>query len=387
MNTRRFEWAGLAYMFLLGANAFAPDYCGATLKYGFLQLVLLMALCGVRKHFTWIKAFSLAFLAVAVISSSTSFFSYGDRTNFRSLCILMGSFVVLSDVVFPIHVLERVKSFYIVCVAVCGALVVLRIHTITKNSFLFVWGERDFNYLLSFMLPGCYLALRRLVFEGRGWKPLNCLAVLATLSATLLFQRRAAFLTLLLVGIVMFGEYLMDRKWSRTKVLSVLTLPAVVVLAAFWFVSSPAFDRLSSKDSYENNVRLTIWTEALRAFEEHPILGSGTGVSSYYSELETGYQSHNNYIDILGDYGIVGSVVFLALLLSIVLGVPHKQLHMWAYALSVLFPLGFINGFQTLAFWVPMLLLVHERNALGASAQNRVPAVGFHTDRRNGFPR
>lgn len=381
MKIQKFEWAGLAYMLLLAANAFAPDYCGATLKYGFVQLVLLVALCGVRMKLTWIKALVLGFLAIALISTLNSFFSYGDRTNFRSLCILLGSFFLLSDVVFPAHVLERIKSFYIVCVIVCGLIISVRIPTITKNSFLFIWGERDFNYLLSFMLPGCYLALRRLVFENQGKRPVNILAVVATLASTLLFQRRAAFLTLLLVGIVMFGEYLLDRRLSRTKVLSILALPAIVVLFAIWFVSSPVFSRLNSRDSYENNVRLAIWTEALRAFDEHPIMGSGTGVASYYSELETGYQSHNNYIDILGDYGIVGSATFLALLLIIVFGVAKQKLHMLAYAISALFPMGFINGFQTLAFWVPMLLLVHERNALNFFPGNR-KGLQFSTSTR-----
>ena len=391
MKLPKQDWAGVAYMALIAATVFSPEVYGATLKYGVVQLALLLGLCGIKVRFTRIKIIALSFLAVVLISTAFSSFSYGEKTNFRSLCILIVSFLLLSDVVLPAHILDRIKSFYIGCVVLCGIIVAVRFPTITRDGFLFIWDRRDTNYLLAFMLPGCYLAARRLLFAKNPGKMVNILAVMSTLLAILLFQRRASFLTFLLAGFVLMLEYLVGRNWSRTKALCVLAIPLIVVLCSSWFLSSAEFSRLNSRESYEDNIRLTIWDEALSAFREHPVLGSGTGVSSYYSYLATTYQSHNNYIDILGDYGIVGSACFLALVLAIVWDVPREKLHMLAYAISILFPLGFINGLQTLAFWVPLLLLVHERNYLAASlspgtveSQRMIGQAGWMSDNSRG---
>lgn len=69
--------------------------------------------------------------------------------------------------------------------------------------------------------------------------------------------------------------------------------------------------------------RLDIWQQTFDLFGRHPILGTGpAGYAVYFQSLYAGssfsMSTHNNYLDVLAETGIVGSLVFVWLLLSLV---------------------------------------------------------------------
>lgn len=76
-------------------------------------------------------------------------------------------------------------------------------------------------------------------------------------------------------------------------------------------------------DDHSLGIRMVMWRATLRMIQARPLAGVGAGAweseSALYqepgSQLETDYYAHNEYLQLLGEYGLVGWV-FLALLLG-----------------------------------------------------------------------
>jgi O-antigen ligase len=73
---------------------------------------------------------------------------------------------------------------------------------------------------------------------------------------------------------------------------------------------------LMSNDSatYDVDIRLQIWKDALNKFKKNPALGSGFGIS-YHDKISGGtwVHPHNIILEILTELGIVGFCIFLML--------------------------------------------------------------------------
>lgn len=98
----------------------------------------------------------------------------------------------------------------------------------------------------------------------------------------------------------------------------------------------------------------------MNGYYSNPTFGSGLGSASLFSISAVGLQSHNNYIDILSDFGIVGTILFALCLIYVCWVKKSHRLGMISYVVAFMMPLAFINGFQTIVFWLPLIMLSHE---------------------------
>ncbi len=113
----------------------------------------------------------------------------------------------------------------------------------------------------------------------------------------------------------------------------VLTLCATLVLCAVgyfvFFASLPAKERVLNVSGGGGTGRLDLWTVGLRMFEAHPLNGVGTGqfaissvhyllrpglIESGAFILETPKVAHNTYLNIIAELGVVGGLLFVAIL-------------------------------------------------------------------------
>lgn len=379
MKVKRQNFFMVFYVFLIGITIFSPEQFGTTLKYGIVPLVGMFFCAHINKTMNSIRIIAILFLSTICISTFSSRCPGVAKLsgNFRSVCLLIVFFIILSTVKLNYIELEKIKTWYSVFSLFCGLWVVGTallngLGNINRYKFEFIWGLKDVNYLLAFMLPGCYIAFRRVTFEKSKKKFLNILCIFSALASVLILETRASFLTIIIVLGISAFEYFYEEGMSIQKIIILILTIISAALIIAWIISMPAFSRLTSIDSYEDNIRLIIWKEALKGFNANPLFGSGLGSASYYAVIATNYQSHNNYLDILCDFGIVGLLLFLSIII-LLLRVPKKyKLYMVSYMISFLLPLAFINGFQTLVFWVPMLLLVHENVILRSLKEENI---------------
>jgi O-antigen ligase len=127
----------------------------------------------------------------------------------------------------------------------------------------------------------------------------------------------------LAVGVVMGGRW-------RLRVLAVCGVLAALAVGYFAFVASlPAKERVLNVTSGGGSGRLDLWTVGLRMIEAHPVRGVGSGqfaTSSVHYLLRPGViergdlilstpkVAHNTYLNVVAELGIVGGLLFGAIL-------------------------------------------------------------------------
>jgi O-antigen ligase len=184
--------------------------------------------------------------------------------------------------------------------------------------------------LAGYLVPGAAVLIAML---GRESQPIRKLFLLFTLLATALAilatGTRAAVVALAVIAII--GITMERRVWR-------VLLPGIVMggLGALFFLPSTSMERLGSilTTSDRGAGRLDIWLVASNIIRSHPILGVGldnfgqafdryladtSGLRGIY--FVQGWGSHNMFLNVQAELGIVGSVLFAAMIgMSVVSG-------------------------------------------------------------------
>lgn len=359
----------LAYIFLIAATLLAPVEYSVPLKYAFVPLALMLlfgyasgipAQLKIRSYFL----ICMCWMVLTIYSTATS-----EVVNWspaaRSFCMLILIFALLYPLVPSAEYMMKIKYTYIALTLFAASWIVLQfLGGADRQNLNFVTGQKDVNYMAAFMLPAVYIAMRFAFLEKQRHRILCMLCVLLAGVSILLVQSRAAFVTLASLAALCLWEYAVSAKLTKQKIVLIAFVVVVAIVLAVFIWNNPAFSRLTDRASYEENVRLDIWEYALEAFYRSPLIGSGLGASNLFSQAGTNYDTHNNYIDILGDTGILGVILFVMLSIRFVWVRKGKRLHMFSFYIACMLPLGFINGLQTISFWLPALLLAHEHTLI-----------------------
>ena len=186
------------------------------------------------------------------------------------------------------------------------------------------------NYMASTLALGIPIAWH-LVLGGRtrALSLLNFLAIPAVIVAIFLTGSRGGLITAVLALSVIPLTY---AKLSPRVQVTVVVGLVLVGLAAYWL--APAFEqnlptgieRFSEIPEQLQSGDLTgrgrIWIAGIELFRDHPIVGVGAGgfaeaVRPYLGEART---SHNAFLNVAAQTGVIGLVLFLATLL--IVGLP-----------------------------------------------------------------
>jgi hypothetical protein len=231
----------------------------------------------------------------------------------------------------------------------------------------FVAGEFDPNDLGLTLALGIPLAWHLMLTATRPVSRLINGAYLPTAAlAVLLTGSRGALAATIVASTVVLGSLLrLPFKWKA----AVVVLLAATVAGAAQFVPPATFERLAAAQeeiaSGDLSGRGVIWRAGLERFEEHPMVGIGTGafrvaVAPYLAA--TPYAAHNTYLGVLVEQGAVGfgilaaigALVFsgmrrlerpvrrLALVLCLTWGVGVMSLS-WEHRKPTWFLLGFLT--------------------------------------------
>lgn len=170
----------------------------------------------------------------------------------------------------------------------------------------------------------------------RVWQAFLCLGTVAGIYASLVSGTRSGWVAFPVVTVI--GLYAFWRPLIQRKLLFVLT----VAVVAAGFMAASQVDLVERRtavavnefvDYYEDGrnstsvgLRLDMWKAGLAAFKESPLIGSGpTGTDAVIDELIAGgdihpavrdfRHLHNQYVEVMARYGVVGLAAYLLLLL------------------------------------------------------------------------
>lgn len=235
--------------------------------------------------------------------------------------------------------------------------------SVGRISVSFFGVTKDPNYAAGTMVVGCMSILYLLFLNKKIWQKIF-LALLFALSCFAIFSTgsRGSFISL-----VISCFFLILFIVSRIKKLSFsLVFKALLVFIALLFalkvvwalVPENLTDRLTDTAAYSDNIRLSLWSTCINAFSKNPIIGYGQGAAPIILQ-QNGFRhvSHNVYIDVLTNFGLVGFFLYFLLLFIPIWNCKSKIFLITAVGIALCAPQFFINGLNTTLFWNALILL------------------------------
>lgn len=124
-------------------------------------------------------------------------------------------------------------------------------------------------------------------------------------------------------GILVFSSLIFARGASKRKLIPVFLFVSVLALYLLFLGISPIVGRFTSSEVSQYD-RLIAWKGTLAAFKHFSVFGSGFGTFQYIFKI---YQpeglyliwdhAHNDYLELLLELGIAGSIVVVLFLFSV----------------------------------------------------------------------
>ena len=180
------------------------------------------------------------------------------------------------------------------------------------------------TYALALLIGTIFCLYTLLVFEK---KRFNILALFLNLTLILLFGFQIAFLTGSRKGILVFCLllllaylYVIRRQTRVLKLISLLGCALISVGLWQAVIISPHFRRVEAALHFasgtgvgDNSIytRVAMANDAFVLWTKKPLLG--WGVDQFRNVSEFGTYSHNNYLELLANFGIVGFSIFYSI--------------------------------------------------------------------------
>ena len=169
-------------------------------------------------------------------------------------------------------------------------------------------GYAGENGLAAFEAEFLLLLLGLYIFETRTVVKLGLLAVVATSLYCLLFAfSRGGYLGFL-AGLLFLGVY-KERK--------LLLVVAAVLIGWQVFLPTSVQERITmtynDSGALESSAadRVSLWEDAIELFHEDPVLGTGFDTYEYMHRVGPYTDTHNYYLKVLVETGIIGLSLFL----------------------------------------------------------------------------
>jgi len=199
---------------------------------------------------------------------------------------------------------------------------------------LYSKGGRGFfttgNSTGSFAILACFAGVALLVEKIKNLKNntlsylqlLMCAVAVGAILFGLVITRSKGAISALLIAAVIFFVYLLFANWLKAHKKAILVSIFLLVLIAGCLIIcyGISYGRLAGGPSML--VRWQYWSASARMYADHPLTGVGGGnFVSFYphyknpAALETVADPHNFLLSLLTQYGPVGLVAFLAMIL------------------------------------------------------------------------
>ena len=171
-------------------------------------------------------------------------------------------------------------------------------------------AENSIFYIVT-VLP-C-LCLLRLKYKY----PIIFLSLLATLYS---FKRSAILCVCIVIVISLYFDFWQNKKASVLKTRFLAILISILLLTIWGFVNkytdSFIADRFENVKEDRGSGRLDIWAEVLNLYSNQDIVAkiNGSGYDSVIKYYK--FSAHNDFIEMLFDFGVVGLVLYLIIVVQ-----------------------------------------------------------------------
>lgn len=173
------------------------------------------------------------------------------------------------------------------------------------------FDPNDLGVTLALGIPIAWHVADRATWH---WRVIFRAYILVAAVAIAMTASRGAFLTSV---VAMLGPLFSMRHSRMMNRIAAAVLAGMLILLVATFVPEAALQRIASTGDELRSGTLThrtlIWQAGLRAFQERPLLGYGSGTYAVAAGEVVGrnWVAHNTFISVLVELGIVGLMIWL----------------------------------------------------------------------------
>lgn len=253
---------------------------------------------------------------------------------------------------------------YLVWSSRVTALIVLLFGTYSENRLLL--GEvfiEDPNYLTGYFVFGVVSSIFIIMKRMRG----NRLLSIAELSIYLFIILSTGSRTGLISYVLIIGVILLSRFSLKSIFYSLITLSSLIIITFILvqFIDTQIIERFTIQSILDSDGtgRFDLWKNALSIFEHssdfRKIMGYGAGniKDAYLLYGYTPIVSHNVFIDVLLENGMIGLILYTLLTIFIIIKSYQKDDKRIFYMLLVVLIMSFGSSFYAYKVYWNLILI------------------------------
>ncbi len=191
---------------------------------------------------------------------------------------------------------------------------------------------------------------------------ISCLAIMFL--CIVYTASRGSFLAFLISSSFLIILYYKDKTVIIRKKILITFLCTILLYYIISYVSASydiGWSRISSISMYDDNGRFLLWNQSIELFKMNPIFGNG------YRIMYNTYQraSHNTYLQILVEDGILGFILMLIFLIKMTI-IAYKNNRVLFVALIAMFvQIFFLDALDNRGVWILLswTALLYRKNS------------------------
>ncbi len=294
-----------------------------------------------------LTAFHGAALAFVIWNGLTVFWSKDPESSVTGLFTyvqLLVMLVILWDVIdTPQRVRAMLQAYVLGALVTTGTIIAnfLNGDTTVYERYSSPGSEVDLAALILALggPAAVYLATRpTLEQRSRLLRVVNYAYLPAATFAVVLTATRGAVVASVATAIFFLWSVVRGRPAQRVGAVGAITVAAFLVVS---FAPATSLDRIVTASSELRgggnlNGRIGIWHASIDAFLQRPLLG--VGHDAHRAAVPTGNVAHNTLLSILAETGLIGTVLFIGLLVHVIAALRKQsgwEARFWTAQLAV----------------------------------------------------
>jgi hypothetical protein len=334
---------------------YQPEGIGTIVAFGSLILVILACIfsrgSNITKFSVPIESIFLGlFLVYSVLNTILHYSVPGSLNKYIAqilLCIFLFNYTITDEE----H--KVIKGFFVVS-SLIYVLEALR-YCISNESTRFYHGdimifgaEFDPNFIgISFMLLSVFLVEN--ICKKR-WRLISIIGLCLTFLAVVFTASRGTFLAIVIADGLTLLYFIKSSEIKKPrKIIMVIIITLFAFLTVDYFSDNFAaqWDRISQFSSYDDNGRYRLWELSIELISQKPVFGFGMkAMNTIY-----GRASHNTFLQILVDNGIIGFLLFMPFLIKMAVKIYKYDKVFFIGLLALLVQIFFLDALDNRCVW------------------------------------
>ncbi|NJK92520.1 MAG: O-antigen ligase family protein [Blastochloris sp.] len=285
---------------------------------------------------SWIDLMVLLFLAYATFAFSTSPARYVAQFEYLWILSYAGVFLSLRLV---LHQRRWALALLILLLLLASITCVFALMNKGVDQHL-IWGQArpDYgkrisgtfgcpNHFANLMVMASCIALALSLYPRISWIwRILAFYLVAMFAVGLFFSvSRGGYLAWLTGLFTVTCFFILQRQFTIQRRLILMMLSIALALAACWVALQNPFVKSRIDATWRGDVRLQLAADAIKIWKENPLLGSGMATFDYAHQRlpdtiisSRAVFTHNDYLNLLSDYGMVGFLLVLGFFLLVI---------------------------------------------------------------------